>query len=186
MNPVAMSEGFAVHGLHQKQLEIIWRTQILRHTRLTDRFLPEERAGLPTQPIPALLVIIHDGTEKIPFEFLKGHGSRLGRRFGIVNAVAGVGQAPLKALGHPAKQRFDGPFGRRTIRRRLLRDDTQSIHQHLTCSLRREDFPSIMEDDRRFARTGPGVLTARLKDEAIFRLQCHLDQAHVILFLEGA
>src|SRR5713226_333225 len=112
MNPVAMSEGFAVHGLHQKQLEIIWRTQILRHTRLTDGFLPEQRAGLPTQPIPALLVIIHDGTEKIPFEFLKGHGSRLGRRFGIVNAVAGVGQAPLKALGHPAKQRFDGTFRR--------------------------------------------------------------------------
>jgi hypothetical protein len=39
MNPVAMSEGFAVHGLHQKQLEIIWRTKILRYTRLTDSFL---------------------------------------------------------------------------------------------------------------------------------------------------
>jgi hypothetical protein len=34
-------------------------------------------------------------------------------------------------------------------------------------------------------RTGPGMLTARLKHEAIFRLQGHLDQAHVILLLEG-
>ena len=157
----------------------------MRHTRLTDGFLPEQRAGLPTQTIPALLLIVHNGTEKIPFEFLKGHGSRLGRHFGIVNAVAGVGQASLKALSHPAKQRFDGPFGRRTIRRRLLGDDAQSIHQDLACSLGSKDFPSIMEDNRWFARTGPGVLATGLQDEAIFWLQGHLDQTHVILFLEG-
>src|SRR6266702_6003024 len=116
MDLVAMAERFSVDRLHQEQFEISRRAQILGDTRLTDSFFPEPCPRLPTQPIPALLVIVHDGTKKIPFEFLKGHGSRLSRCFGIVKAVTGIGQTSFKALGHPAKERFDGSFGRRTIR----------------------------------------------------------------------
>jgi len=60
--------------------------------------------------IRSLLVPATMRLEEIAFEFFKGHGSRRGRFFGIVNAVTGVGESPLKALGHPAKQRFDSPL----------------------------------------------------------------------------
>jgi hypothetical protein len=63
---------------------------------LTDGFFPEHRAGLPTQTIPALLVIVHDGPIKIPFLLLKGHSPRLGRRVGIVNTVTGIWQGFLR------------------------------------------------------------------------------------------
>ena len=111
MDLIGMAERFSVDRLHQKQLEIVRCAQILGDTCLTDGFFPEHRAGLPAQPIPALLVIVHDGPKKIPFEFLKGHGSRLGRCLSIMNAMTRVGETPLKALSHPAKERFDGSFG---------------------------------------------------------------------------
>jgi len=56
-----------------------------------------------------------------------------------------------------------------------------------TCRARAagKDFPSIMEDHRWFARARPGVLAASLENQAIFRLKCHFQQAHVVLLLEG-
>src|SRR5258708_13270668 len=147
--------------------------------------LPEVRTDLPTQPIPALWVIIHNGRVKIPFEFLKGHRSCSCRCFSIMDAVTGIGQTPLKALGHPAKESFDGPFGGRTIRRGLLGDDAKPIHQHLSCALGGKDFPSIMKDHCWFAKARPGVLTTSLEHETIFRLQHTFDQAHVVFLFEG-
>src|SRR5260221_8279998 len=117
MRSIGVATGFAILRLHQEQLEVIGGSQVLRDTCLTDSVLPEVRTDLPTQPIPALLVIIHNRTVKIPFQFLKGHRSCSCRCFSIMDAVTGIGQTPLKALGHPAKESFDGPFGGRTIRR---------------------------------------------------------------------
>ena len=102
-----------------------------------------------------------------------------------MDAVTGIGQTPLKALGHPAKEGFHGSFGRRTIRRSLLGDDAKPIHQHLPCTLRGKDFPAIMKDHRRFAKARPGVLTISLQHQAIFGLQHPFDQAHVVLLFEG-
>src|SRR5438105_14553802 len=105
MELVSMAERFSVDRLHQEQFEIIRRAQILGDTRLTDSFFPEHCPRLPTQPIPALLVIVHDGTKKIPFEFLKGHGSRLSRCFGIegrdwywANVVQSAGSSSERAI----------------------------------------------------------------------------------------
>ena len=65
MYPIGVATGFAILRLHQEQLEVIGRSQIVRDTRLTDGFLPEDRTDLPTQPIPALLVIIHNRAVKM-------------------------------------------------------------------------------------------------------------------------
>ena len=149
---------------------------------MANGFLPEDRTRLATQPIPTLLVIIHDGTKKIALQLLKGHCSRLSRRFGIVHAVTGIGQTSRDSLGHPAKKQFDSPLGGRTLGRCLFGDDAQLIHQHMPCSLGRKNFPAIMKDDRWLAETGPGVLTPCLEDQTILGFQCPLDESHVIFF----
>src|SRR6266852_2397198 len=111
MHLVAMAGRFSIDRLHQEKLEIIRGSEILGNTGLADSFLPEHSTCLATQPIPALLVIVHDGTEKIPLQFIKGHSTSLSRCFGIMQTIAGVGQTPLKALGHPAKEGFHSSFG---------------------------------------------------------------------------
>src|SRR5947209_3736082 len=111
MHSIGVATGFAILRLHQEQLEVIGGSQVLRDTCLTDSVLPEDRTDLPTQPIPALLVIIHNGTVKIAFQFLKGHRSCSCRCFSIMDAVTGIGQTPRVSLGHPAKESFDGSFG---------------------------------------------------------------------------
>src|SRR2546425_11445912 len=93
-----------------------------------------------------------------------------------------VGPPPLKTLRHPAKKRFDGALGRRTIGRSLLGDDAKPIDEHLPRSLRSEDFAPVVEDGGRFARAGPVVLAPGLQDQAIFRLKGHFDQSHVVFF----
>src|SRR6266699_5754572 len=106
MHPIGVAASFAILCFHQEQLEVIWRAQILRDTRLTNGFLPEDRTDLPPQAIPALLVIVHNRTVKIAFQFLKGHRSCFCRRFGIMDAVAGSGQTPRVSLSHPTKKGF--------------------------------------------------------------------------------
>src|SRR6266566_9486195 len=185
MHPIGVAASFAILCLHQEQLEVIGCSQVLRDTRLTDSFLPEDRTDLATQAIPALLVIVHNRPVKIPFQFLKSHSPCFCRCFSIMNTVAGIRQTSLKALSHPAKESFHSPFCTRTIRWGLLGDDTKPIYQHLACSLRREDFPSIMKDHCWFAKARPGVLTTSLEHETIFRLQHTFDQAHVVFLFEG-
>src|SRR5260370_2205430 len=184
MHPIGVAASFAIVCLHQEQLEVIGCSQVLRDTRLTDSFLPEDRTDLATQAIPALLVIVQNRAVKIPFQLLKSHSPCFCSCFSIMNTVAGIRQTSLKALSHPAKESFHSPFCTRTIRRGLLGDDTKPIYQHLACSLRREDFPSIMKDHRWFAKARPGVLTTSLEHEAIFGLQHAFDQAHVVLLFE--
>src|SRR6266571_7863280 len=103
-----------------------------------------------------------------------------------MDSVARIGQASFKALSHPAKERLDGSFRTWAIRRGLLCDDAKPIHEHLPCTLGGEDLAPVMEDDGRFAITGPGMFTSSEADEAIFWLQCLLHQAHVVLLLERA
>ncbi len=43
-----------------------------------------------------------------------------------------------------------------------------------------------MENNRRLAKTRPGMLTSSQADQLIFPFQAELDQAHVILLLERA
>ena len=50
----------------------------------------------------------------------------------------------------------------------LLRDNPQPIHEHLPRSLRGEDPPSIMEDNGRLAKTGPGMLSSSDANQVIF------------------
>ena len=110
MHPIGVAAGFAILRLHQEQLEVIGCSQVLRDPCLTDGFLPEDRSDLPAQSIPALLVIVHNRTVKIPFQFLKGHGSGLGRCFGIVNAVGCVGESLFKTFRHPSEKILHGAF----------------------------------------------------------------------------
>jgi hypothetical protein len=93
-----------------------------------------------------------------------------------------VGEPPLKTLCHPAKNGLDCPLGRRAIRRGLLCNNPQPIDEHLPRSLRSEDFAPVVEDRGRFAIAGPVVLAPGLENQAIFRLKCHFDQAHVVFF----
>ena len=86
-----MATDFAILRLHQEQLEVIGCSQVLRDPRLTDGFLPENHSDLPAQSIPALLVIVHNGPVKIPFQVLQGHGSCSCRCFSIMDAVTGIG-----------------------------------------------------------------------------------------------
>jgi len=67
----------------------------------------------------------------------------------------------------------------------LLGNDAEPIDQHLPRALGGKDFPSIMEDRRWFAPTRPGVLAASLENQAVFRLKCHFQQAHVVLLASG-
>ncbi len=110
MDLIVVASHFAIGSLHQEELEVIRRTQILGHARLADSFLPEHRTDLATQPIPALLVIVHNRPEKIPFQLLKGHGPSAGARLEIMDAMTRIGQPPLEALRHPAKDGFNGAF----------------------------------------------------------------------------
>jgi hypothetical protein len=50
----------------------------------------------------------------------------------------------------------------------------------------RKDLAPVMEDNRRFPVTGPGMLASCLQHEALFRLDYLLQQAHVILLFERA
>src|SRR5947208_15177905 len=111
MRPIGVAASFAILCLHQEQLEVIGCSQVLRDTRLTDSFLPEDRTDLATQAIPALLVIVHNRPVKIPFQFLKSHSPCFCRCFSIMNTVAGIRQTSLKALSHPPKERFDRSLG---------------------------------------------------------------------------
>src|SRR5207244_11742438 len=125
-----------------EQLEVIRCSQVLRDTRLTDSFLPEDRTDLATQAIPALLVIVHNRPVKIPFQFLKSHSPCFCRCFSIMNTVAGIRQTSLKALSHPEKESFNSPFCTRTISRGLLGDVIKPLYMQLAITLRREAFPS--------------------------------------------
>jgi len=91
MHPIGMAASFAILGLHKQELEVIRCSQVLGNTNFSDGFLPENRTDLPTQPIPALLVIVHNRPVKVPFQFLKGHGSCGRCDFCIVYAVTGIG-----------------------------------------------------------------------------------------------
>jgi len=62
---VFVAPDFEIGRLHEQEFEIIWCSQLLRDTRLAHSFLPEDRTDLPTQPIPALLVIIHNRAVKM-------------------------------------------------------------------------------------------------------------------------
>src|SRR5216684_4441774 len=75
---IPMMGGLAIDSLHQQQFEIIGRAQILGHSTLRHRLLPEHRATLPSQLVPGLLVIIHDGLIETALQFFQGHASRLG------------------------------------------------------------------------------------------------------------
>ena len=66
----------------------------------------------------------------------------------------------------------------------LLSDDAKPIYQDRPSTLRGEDLPSVMEDDRWLSKTGPGMLTSIDANHMIFPFQAHLDQAHIVLFLE--
>ncbi len=63
MNPVGVEASLAILRLHQQEFEVIWGSQVLRDTCLTNGFIPEDGALLPTQPIPILLVIIDNGAD---------------------------------------------------------------------------------------------------------------------------
>ena len=106
-----MMRGFAIDGFHEQQFEIIGRPEILWHPALRYCLFPEHTAALPSQGIPGLLIIIDDRLIETALQFFQGHASRLGSGLGVMHAIARVGQAPFKTLGHPAKERFDGSFG---------------------------------------------------------------------------
>ena len=106
-----MMRGFAIDGFHEQQFEIIGRPEILWHPALRDRLLPQHRASLPSQVVPGLVIIIHDRLIETAFECFQRHPAGLGCRVGRMHTIAGVGQAPFKPLGHPAKEGFDGAFG---------------------------------------------------------------------------
>ena len=108
---IPMMGGLAVDGLHEQQFEIIRRSQILGHSALCHRLLPEHRATLPSQLIPGLLIIIDDSLVETALQFFQRHASRLGGSRSVMHAIARVGQTSFKTLGHPAKERFDGSFG---------------------------------------------------------------------------
>src|SRR5437016_5541973 len=118
--------------------------------------LPKHVPPLSPKRVPSLLVIIHDCLIETVLQLFQDHASHLGCGFRIMHAVAGIGQAALKALGHPPKEGFDGSFRGWRVRGGLLRNDTKSIHQDLPRPFRRKDFPPIMKDDDWFAVTGPG------------------------------
>ena len=90
MNPVGVAAEFAILCLHEQEFEIIWGSQILGNPRLTNGFLPENVALLPTQPIPVLLVIIDNRTDEVAFELLQRHSPGLCRGFSIVDPKTGV------------------------------------------------------------------------------------------------
>ena len=114
---------FAIDGFHEQQFEIIGRPEILGHPALCYGLVPQHRASLPSQIVLSLVIIINDRLIETAFECFQRHPAGLGCRVGGLNAIAGVGQAPFKPLGHPAKERFDGAFGGGTIRRRLFGND---------------------------------------------------------------
>ncbi len=101
-----MIGGLAIYGLHQQEFQIIRRSQILGHSALCYRVFPEHGAPLPSQRIPILLVIIDDGLNETALQFFQRHPSRLCRPRGVMDAVAGIGQASGVSLGHPAKDGF--------------------------------------------------------------------------------
>ena len=86
-----MSERFPIDRLHQQELEVIRRAQILGNPRLAHRFFPEDVALLPTQSIPVLLVIINNRTDEVAFEFFQRHAPGLCRFLRIMDTKTGVG-----------------------------------------------------------------------------------------------
>src|SRR2546430_16122378 len=115
MHPIGVAASFAILCLHQEQLEVIGCSQVLRDTRLTDSFIPEDRTDLATQTIPALLVIVHNRQVKIPFQFLKSHSPCFCRCLGIMHTVAGIRQTSRLFFFNPAAPTVLPPFSPRTI-----------------------------------------------------------------------
>lgn len=85
MHPRGVAAGCAMLRLHHEQLEVIGRSQRVRDSRMTDGVLPEDRPDVPTQAIPALLVIVHNRPVTIPFSLLQRHATRLCRFVGIMD-----------------------------------------------------------------------------------------------------
>jgi hypothetical protein len=48
MNPIGVATELAILRLHEQELEIIWGSQVLRDTCLTNGFFPEDVSLLPT------------------------------------------------------------------------------------------------------------------------------------------
>jgi hypothetical protein len=101
----------AIDSLHEQQFQIIRRAQILWHPTLCHRLFPQHTMTLSSKVIPGLLIIINDRLIETALQFFQGHASRLGSGLGVMHAIARVGQASFKTLGHPAKERFDRSFG---------------------------------------------------------------------------
>jgi hypothetical protein len=88
MNPVGAAAELAILRLHQQEFEVIWGSQLLGNTGLTNGFFPEDGALLPTQPIPILLVIIDNGADARSLRALPASLPRplpLGARHGYQN-----------------------------------------------------------------------------------------------------
>ena len=182
---IPMMGRLAIDSLHEQQFQIIGRSQILWYPTLGHRLVPQHRAPLPPQRVPRLLVIVDDGLDEIALQLFERHAACFRCGCGIMHAVAGIGQTAFKALGHPAKERFDGAFRGWGVRRGLLRNDPEAIHEDLARALGGENLAAVMEDDGGFANTWPGMLASCPHDLGLFRLQGHLHQAHIILLLQG-
>src|SRR5439155_18190748 len=127
---------------------------------------------------------VNDSLIETALQFFQRHPSCLRRCVRIVDAIGRVEESLFKALRHPPKERFDRSFCGWSVWGRLLRDDAKPIYQDRPGALRGEDLSSVMEDDRRLSKTGPGMLTSSDANQVIFPFQAELDQAHIVLFLE--
>jgi len=86
--------------------------------------------------VPGLLVVVYHRLNETALQLFQGHVTRLCRYLRVMDAIAGVGQATLKTLRHPTEKIFYGSFCGWSVRRGLLGNDTESIHQDLPCALK--------------------------------------------------
>src|SRR5436305_2482984 len=87
LHTIAMMRCLAILGLHEQQLQIIRRTQILWHPGRRYRLFPQDVTALLSCRIEVALVIINDGLIETALQFFQRHASRLRRRFSIVDTV---------------------------------------------------------------------------------------------------
>ncbi len=67
----------------------------------------------------------------------------------------------------------------------MLGHDPETIHQHRRRPFGGKDLAPVVENDRWFAVTGPGMLAFLERDQAIFRLQGLFDEPHVVFLIEA-
>ena len=90
MNSIRVATELAILRLHQQEFEVIWGSQVLRDTCLTNCFFPEDVSLLPTQPIPVLLVIIDNCADEVAFKLFQRHSPGLCRFLRIMDTKTGV------------------------------------------------------------------------------------------------